>query len=272
MKSISCITVLAAILILLGGCAAKQNDSLYGTLWVQSSAEYEANCLQAYNVAGKNVDSALRDRGWTAALEQTGDFASLPPAVIMDIDDTVLDTSPYQAQLIIDGKEFSPQSWDQWLTLKNAPAIPGAVRFIRSLKEKNIEVFYITSRECMQRPGTDCQCPQEQETIDNLAAVGIDGVKPEHVLLKHERPAWSSEKKSRRESIAARYRILMLFGDDLGDFLPGVKKSITPLRRDELVRQYRSNWGHTWYMLSNPIYGSWLRVLDDPKSRHLVGY
>ena len=64
----------------------------------------------------------------------------------------------------------------------------------------------------------------------------------------------------------------MLFGDDLGDFLPGVKKNITPLQRDELVRQYRSNWGSRWYMFCNPMYGSWLRVLDDPKSKHLVGY
>ncbi len=272
MKHLKWTSFLAAILILLGGCAAKQNDSLYGTLWVQTSAEYEANCLQVYNVAEKNIHSALNETGWTAALEQTGDFASLPPAVIMDIDDTLLDTSPYQAQIIIDGKGFSPRTWDEWLALKNAPAVPGAVRFIQSLKEKDIEVFYITNRECKKRQGTDCMCPQEQEVIDNLAAVGIDGVKAEHVLLKHERPGWSSEKKSRRESVAAWYRILMLFGDDLGDFLPGVTKSITPLRRDELVRQYRSNWGHTWYMLSNPIYGSWLRVLDDPKSRHLVGY
>jgi acid phosphatase len=64
----------------------------------------------------------------------------------------------------------------------------------------------------------------------------------------------------------------MLVGDDLGDFLPDVKKNITPLQRDALVSQYESCWGRTWYMLSNPTYGSWLRVLQDPKSDHLVGY
>lgn len=272
MKYCKWLTVLSAVLILLSGCAAKQNNTLNSTLWVQTSAEYEANCLQAYNVAEKNIDSALHDNGWTAALEQSGDFVSLPPAVIMDIDDTVLDSSHYQAQLIIDGKEFSPRTWDEWVALKNAPAVPGAVRFIQSLKKKNIEVFYISNRDCEKRPGTDCRCPQEQETIDNLAVVGIGGVKPEQVLIRKEKPDWGSDKKGRREVIASRYRILMLFGDDLGDFLPGVKKNITPLQRDELVRKYETNWGRTWYMFCNPIYGSWLRVLDDPKLKQLVGY
>jgi len=272
MKHIKAIAVFTVMLALLSGCAATGNHNLNSTLWVQSSAEYKANCVQTYNIAARNIDLALRDKSWTAAVEQRGNFSSLSPAVVMDIDETVLDNSPYQAQLIIDGTGFDPRTWDEWIALESSPAVPGAVSFIKYLKEKNVEVFFITNRECMARTGSDCRCPQEQETIDNLARVGIDGVKPEHVLMQNERSGWGSEKKSRREAIAAAYRVLMLVGDDLGDFLPDVKKDITPLQRDALVRQYQRCWGRTWYMLSNPAYGSWLRVLKDPKSSHLVGY
>lgn len=272
MKHIRVTIVFTSILALLSGCAAQQNNLLYSTLWVQSAAEYKANCLQTYNMAAQNIDSAIHDKSWTAAVEQRGNLSSLPPAVVMDIDETVLDNSPYQAQLIIDGTGFDPRTWDEWIALKRAPAVPGAVSFINYLKGKNVAVFFITNRECAPRAGNDCPCPQEQEVIDNLAEVGIDGVKPEHVLMQNEQPGWGSEKKSRRETIAAGYRVLMLVGDDLGDFLPDVKKNITPLQRDALVRQYESCWGRTWYMLSNPTYGSWLRVLQDPKSDHLVGY
>jgi acid phosphatase len=255
MKYIKPIAIFMYILLLLDGCAARQNNLLYSTLWVQSAAEYKANCLQTYNMAAKNIDSALQDKGWTAAVEQRGHFSSLPPAVVMDIDETVLDNSPYQARLIIEGTGFDPRTWDEWIALKRAPAVPGAVSFIKHLKGKNVEVFFITNRECAPRAGTNCPCPQEQETIDNLAGVGIDGVKPEHVLMQNERPGWGSEKKKRREAIADGHRILMLVGDDLGDFLPDVKKNITLLQRDELVRQYERCWGRTWYMLSNPVYG-----------------
>lgn len=64
----------------------------------------------------------------------------------------------------------------------------------------------------------------------------------------------------------------MLFGDDLGDFLPGVKNNITPQERDRLVREHKNNWGRMWFMLSNPTYGSWLNVLGDPKSRYIRSY
>lgn len=261
-----------ACLILLSGCATIENNNFNSTLWVQSSSEYKANSIQTYNMAEKNIDLALNDTSWTAAPEQTSDYSMLPAAVIMDIDQTVLDNSKYQAKLVIEGTGFNPKTWDEWVSLEDASAISGAVDFINSMKEKNVEVVYITNRECKPREDGSAQCPQKQDTLDNLSKVGVIGVKPENILLKKEQDNWSSEKKSRREAIATKFRVLMLFGDDLGDFLPNVKKNITPLQRNVLVLQNKSNWGRKWYMLSNPIYGSWLRVLEEPKSKYLVGY
>lgn len=158
------------------------------------------------------------------------------------------------------------------MAMKSAPAVPGAVDFINSMPDMGIEVIYITNRECKPGPEGGSSCPQEKDTIDNLLKVGIKEVEPENILLKGENPGWSSEKKSRREEVASRYRIVMLFGDDLGDFLPGVKKNITPMERDALVDTYSENWGMKWFVLSNPSYGSWMEILSDPKSGYLRGY
>lgn len=261
---------------LLTGCATTQpkitNNNFNSTLWVQTAAEYEANSIQAYNSAESNIDVALRDKSWTAALEQGSNYSLLPPAIILDIDETVLDNSPYQAQLVVlDGKEFDPETWDKWIAMEAAPAVPGAVDFINSVGDLGVEVIYITNRECAVRTDGGPECPQKEDTIDNLRKVGIEEVDPNHVFLKGEQPDWTSEKKSRREEVASNHRIIMLFGDDLGDFLPDVKNNITPDQRAELVEKYSEYWGRKWFILSNPTYGSWLNILSDPKSDYLEG-
>jgi acid phosphatase len=91
-------------------------------------------------------------------------------------------------------------------------------------------------------------------------------------MLKGEQEGWTSEKKSRREEVAKKYRIVMLFGDDLGDFLADVKTNITPQDRDRLVSENKVNWGRKWFMLPNPTYGSWLDILKEPKSQYIMKY
>ena len=267
-------TVIAACVMLFSGCAIfnTANNNFNSTLWIQTASEYKANSLQTYNAAIQNIQKAMNDSSWTAAIEQKNNFSSLPLAVVLDIDETVLDTSRYQAQLVIEGNDFNSDSWDRWLAKKEALAIPGAVTFINAITNLGVEVIYITNRECKPREGCDTACPQEQDTMDNLVNVGIINVKPENILFKNEQPDWTSEKKTRKEAVVSRYRVLMLFGDDLGDFLPEVKKNITHVQRAELVRKYEDNWGKKWYILSNPAYGSWLQILEEPKSKYLEGY
>lgn len=260
---------------LLTGCATTQpeitNNNFNSTLWVQTAAEYEANAIQAYNSAESNIDAALRDKSWTAALEQGSNYSLKPPAIILDIDETVLDNSQYQAQLVLDDEQFDPETWDEWIAMESAPAVPGTVDFINSVAKLGVDVIYITNRECMARSEGGPECPQEGDTIDNLLQVGINGVEPEHIMLKGEQPDWTSEKESRREAIAEDYRIIMLFGDDLGDFLPDVKGDITTEERADLVDEYSEHWGRKWFILSNPTYGSWLNILNGPNSEYLRG-
>ncbi len=260
-----------AVLLLTASCTARTDHNLNSVLWVQTAAEYPANCHQAYNSALMNIDAAIADSRWTGALEQTNDFSDLPPAVIFDLDETVLDNSAYQAQLVKEGSGFQLSSWDQWVGMRQAGSIAGAVEFINYLQNQGVEVFFITNRECRKRSGSASPCPQEKDTIENLNALGISGIKGSNVLLKNEYADWVSEKQGRRAYIAEKYRILMLFGDDLGDFIPGVQNDIAPGKRREIAETYHANWGTKWFIIPNPMYGSWYKVLKTPPSTYLQG-
>jgi 5'-nucleotidase (lipoprotein e(P4) family) len=90
----------------------------------------------------------------------------------------------------------------------------------------------------------------------NLANAGfpLDN-RIETVYCQGERPEWGADKTTRRASIAAHYRILLLFGDDLGDFISGANSS--PAHRRELIDSHEDNWGIKWFILPNTMYGSW---------------
>lgn len=132
-----------------GATAKAENppEMLLGVLWTQASAEWSMATEQAFHLATLNLEKALHDPSWTAALEQQGNFHSLPPAVIVDIDETLLDNSPLAARLILAGKEYDPQLWLEWVKESSAAPMPGAVSFIRFAKEKGVAVFYVTNRK-----------------------------------------------------------------------------------------------------------------------------
>jgi acid phosphatase len=130
-------------------------------------------------------------------------------------------------------------------------------------------VFFITNRGCQRRAESESACPQEAETIENLQSLGIFGVTEAHLLLKGEAREWGSDKASRRAGVARQFRVLMIFGDDLNDFIPGVRGGITPEERREKAGLYKDWWGRRWFILPNPVYGSWRRVLAEPVQQYL---
>lgn len=239
------------------GAAAHEN--LNATLWVQTALEYEATALQAYRLARLQLDAALATPTWTAAIEQTGDPSSLPPAVVVDIDETVLDNSYYQARMIRDDTAYSTATWDPWVMEEKATAIPGAAEFVRYAASKGVTIFYVTNRTANL----------EAATRANLEATGFplsSGV--DTVLTRGERPEWSASAKGpRRAHVAATHRILLLVGDDLGDFVADASGTVA--RRHERTAPYESWWGERWIMLPNPTYGSWERAVVGSATDHL---
>jgi predicted secreted acid phosphatase len=76
-------------------------EKLASSLWVSTSGEYAACARQTYNCATEKLELALRDKTWTASTEQFehGNFHDLPPAVIVNLDETVWNNTPYEAQV-----------------------------------------------------------------------------------------------------------------------------------------------------------------------------
>lgn len=231
------------------GRTAAAHENLNAVLWTQTALEYEASALQAYRLAQMQLDAALADPGWTAAIEQQGDASKLPPAVILDVDETVLDNSYYQARMIRDNTTFAASTWDPWVEEARATAIPGAVEFTRYAAGKGVTVFYVTNRTANL----------EAATRKNLAAEHFPlSADLDTVLVRGERPEWSASAKGpRRAFVASQYRILMLVGDDLGDFV--VDAAGTPAERRARAAAQSEWWGRRWIMLPNPTYGSWER-------------
>lgn len=230
--------------------AVHGDHRLNAVLWMQTAAEYRASALQAFQVAQRIMDRGLTDPTWTAAEEQTGDFSGLPPAVIVDIDETVLDNSPFEARQIRGVQSFSENLWDQWVAEAKAEAIPGALVFAQDAFARGVTVFYISNRVATQ----------EEATRANLLRAGFPlQAAVDTVLLRNERQEWSSDKSSRRREVASRYRVLLVIGDDFNDFTAAARG--TEEQRREAVDRSAGLWGTKWLILPNATYGSWERVV-----------
>ncbi len=261
---------LAALLtgLLLTGCASTggtvapaANDNLDAVTWQQASGEYAAVTLGIYAAA-------------TAALDALGEAAGPAArgrAIVLDVDETVLDNAPYQGQLVLDEGVYQSDTWDRWIARRAAQATPGAVAFIQAAQSSGFHVVLITNRSCRPRDGLADPCPQRADTLANLQAVGLDtdsitlmlrGDRPpepcRRLLSESERAAgvWSSVKTSRRECVRIGHDIVMLFGDQLGDFLEVADGETAKGGRD-IVEENSAHWGRDWFMLPNPTYGDW---------------
>ena len=227
------------------------HDNLNAVAWVQTSVEYRAISEQTYRAAAEQLDRALKEKHWDALVpEERGNAATgLKPAVVLDVDETVLDNSPYQARLIRDNAEYDEVTWDQWVAEKKAKPLPGVVDFAKAANAKGVTLVYISNRAVHLK----------EATLANLRAVGLP-VADDSVFLglgtvvegceQH-----GSEKNCRRKLAGQKYRVLMQFGDQMGDFVQVVSNAREG--RDQLYDEYNDWFGERWWMLPNPTYGSW---------------
>lgn len=252
-------TVLAALLLIIGFTSCKTTSispatrladgKLDAVLWTQTSPEYAVSTTQTYRAAAVNLNKALADKNWTAAVEQTGAYADLPPCVIFDLDETLLDNSPFQAYLVEEGIDFNPDLWTEWVFQKKAKALPGAQDLINLLKKKGVTIFYVTNRSVQE----------EDSTLANVQQVLDPDATKENLMVKGEYEG-GSNKSPRRTLIAKSHRILLLFGDDFNDFY-WLGTGTTVEDRMKEAQKYQQNWGVKWMLLSNPQYGTWERAM-----------
>lgn len=217
--------------------AADNEYQVAAVLYMQKAAEYRALCLQAFNWAKSTLETDEKNKKKLPKAER-----KMPRAVIVDIDETVLDNSPAQASGIKTRTFFNMKDWYAWSDMRKAKAIPGAVEFANYAKSKNVRIFYVSNRDEVQK----------QATIDNLKAVGFPDVSAENVVLRDK----ESTKEPRRLAIAQKYRIVILMGDNLNDHADFFERKSVSDRFAE-VERVKNLWGNKFIVLPNAMYGDW---------------
>ena len=223
-----------------------QEQSMLGVLFVQTSPEFAANNIQTYKIATSKIDIALKDKSWTAALEQGTNFSDKPPAIIVDVDETVLDNSAHQARAILGGFSY-PNGWLEWGNEASAPAVAGVKDFLNYADSKGVTIFYVTNRVSELR----------KSTIENIIKLGLPFDESANPLMMKGENGWGSEKTSRRTLIAEEYRIILMAGDQITDFISLEESSVSMDARLQLSSKYEEMWGEKWFMITNPMYGKW---------------
>lgn len=205
-------------------------ESMMATNWYQTSGEAKALYLQGYNIATEKLKSYLKTPH------------QKPYSIVLDLDETVLDNSPYQAENIVRSRSYSSKTWDEWVNMKKAKAVPGAKEFLEFADKNGVKIYYISDR-------TESQL---DATIENLKLEGIPVQSRENVLLKNKED--KSGKVNRREYVKEHTDLIMLFGDNLSDFDLFSSKSIE--EREGKVEELSKEFGDRFIIFPNPMYGA----------------
>jgi 5'-nucleotidase (lipoprotein e(P4) family) len=214
-------------------------------LYMQKAGEYRALAYQAFNLARWQLDADF-DKKNVKKLPKSE--RKIPRAVVVDIDETVLDNSPAQAYAIKNRTPFNLKDWYAWGEMRKAKAIPGAVDFLNYAVSKGIKVFFVSNRDEVQK----------QATIDNLKNAGFKDVAADNVILRDK----DSTKEPRRLAISVKYRIVLLMGDNLDDFSNVFERKSVSDRFGE-VDKARDLFGKKFIVLPNAMYGTWENAIYD---------
>jgi len=234
-----CLALLATLfsltaLVQIAPAQSADNEYQVGAiLWTQTSGEKAALSYQAFALARMTLDRDLR----------INRRSRMKRAVVVDVDETILDNSRYQAMLVTNRQNYESKTWTEWCNRAEATALPGAVEFLRYASSRGARVFYITNRRKVEKEGTAA----------NLKKLGFPNVNDETLLVRTD----GSSKEPRRQAVSAKYRIVLLMGDNLNDFAEAFENSMTVEGRLEAVEQNRNQFGTRFIVLPNPMYGDW---------------
>lgn len=217
------------------------------TLFMQKAAEYRALTYQAYNLARWQLDADF-DKKNVKKLPKA--VQKKPRAVMIDLDETVLDNSPSQAFQIKNRTAFNSKDWLSWVEMRKAKSVPGAIDFVNYANSKNVKVFFVSNRDEIER----------MPTIDNLKSLGVKDVTDENVLLRNK----ESSKEARRQVILQKYRIVLFIGDNLDDHSMVFEQKSVADRFAE-VDKAKELFGTRYIVLPNAMYGTWERAIYEYK-------
>ena len=218
-------SVLLLIVFLLPIIINAQNKLPNDVRWVVESSEYKILCNQIYNNAWNNLEHTLKS--------ETEKWA-----IVMDLDETVLDNSKYQITLVEKGENYNPESWSKWVNLKQAGLVPGAKTFINRIRTiEKYQIIFVSNR----------MHSNLEPTIDNMKELGIYG--PNDIFLlrtnkQDKKPVRRNEILTGTERMKRHgaFKVLAFLGDASGDFP----------KEDSIL-----SFSKGMYMFPNPMYGKW---------------
>lgn len=190
--------------------------------------------------------------------------------IISDLDETLLDNSPFRSYLIQTGREFHQETWSAWCQSKGAVGTPGAKEFLDFVVSLNVKAFYVTSRLEADRAAT------AQNLVETDAKLGLNFPLPDgsaepnstHLFMSGmllEAGGAPSKKKEQYAYITKKMGDvppLLQLGDNLSDLSPdGYGDRV---RFDQRIRNVdidSGRWGDDWIVFPNPVYGGWANSL-----------
>ncbi|MDT8393855.1 MAG: 5'-nucleotidase, lipoprotein e(P4) family [Bacteroidales bacterium] len=240
---------LILFIMLLGACSVFEQEEpaktehisahpqTMATLYNHYAAEYRALAYQAFNMASDRVDRIKEERPDATKL-----------GIVVDIDETLLDNSPHQALMIAKDSSY-PYMWNEWCNMAAAKPVPGALAFLQYADKNGFHIFYVSNRkDKYTRLGT----------MKNLAGMGFPQLGENNILLRLERSDKNphpSDKQARRDAITAGgYEIVLLIGDNLGDFYSDAEQCD---ERTKQVDAFMKEFGSRFIILPNAMYGNW---------------
>ena len=239
--------IYVALCVFIFACNPKQDKTknssdklLTAVLWYQHSAEMTALYYQGFNIAKMRLNEAIANNQ-----------QEKPLAVVVDIDETMLNNSPYETSLL--KNPDSLQEWYQWTAKSSAKALPGALEFAKYAESKNVKIFYITNRDDKERAAT----------LKNLVNVGFPYADEDHLLTRSDlsySTGNTSSKEGRRIKVSQKNNIVLLLGDNLNDFSQYFEDRSKNDGKDS-VAKYKELFGQKFIVLPNPIYGAWEKPL-----------
>ena len=216
---------------------SQQNTN--ATIWYNTSAENYYLYHQTYAYATTLLADKL-----------TKLKPGMPPAVILDIDETVLDNSPYMLSCIQNGETYNEDTWAKWVKKESCNVLPGVKAFLQFCEENGVTVFYISNRSEKYL----------EATLNNLNRHLLPNIDPDHVLLKQD----TSNKTDRRARVTQEHNVLLYIGDNLLDF-DEVFNDRSRSYGKEQVKQRVQEMLPQYIILPNPMYGQWESIFSFPK-------
>ena len=234
---------------------------LRGIQYLYGSAEAAALTRQTWRILADFVDEQLAS-GVHEGVVLTPDStltnarflpcADRPPAIVLDVDETsVLNLGAEYDDLVANRRRFDEDVWDRWEKMGAAyvAPTPGAKEALDRLRDHGVTVIFNSNRSSVNAVGAEAA----------LNAAGLGPAKHGETLFLAGDDAKGSFKDGRRQTIAARYCVLAMAGDQLGDFsdLFATEPNGVAARRASIAYSGIVDlWGNGWFVMPNPVYGS----------------